>query len=244
MSFPIRAAVLSLSLLSLAAGPAAFAQQTSANAADARLGATTLRLDAAGEVKAAPDLATISLAVSNQAPTAALAMQANAANMAKVVGTLRAAGIADRDIRTSELSLNPQYAYTPNEPPRLTGYQAVNQVTVTVRDLKRLGATTDAAVSAGANGVNGISFGLSDPSAAEDAARLAAVKALRAKAELYARATGYRIVRLVSLGEGASQAPRPPVPLMAMRAEAAQTPVSPGETTVRIEISGVYELAR
>lgn len=244
MSIPIRAAVLSLSLLGMAAAPAALAQQASPPAAAAIFRATTLRLDAAGEVKAVPDIATISLGVSTQASSAALATQANAANMAKVMGALRAAGIAERDIRTSELSLNPQYAYTPNEPPRLTGYQAVNQVTVTVRNLKRLGATTDAAVSAGANGVNGISFGLSDPSAAEDAARVAAVKALQAKAELYARATGYHILRLVSLGEGANQATRPPVPLMAMRAEAAPTPVSPGETTVRIEISGVYELAR
>jgi uncharacterized protein YggE len=95
--------------------------------------------------------------------------------------------------------------------------------------------------------VRGISFGLNDPTAAENAARQEAVQALQAKADLYAKATGYRIGRLVSVSEGGGYAPQPPVPMMAMAAskrQAMDTPVSPGELKVRIDISGLYELTR
>jgi uncharacterized protein YggE len=133
-----------------------------------------------------------------------------------------------------------------NEPPVLTGYQVSNQVTVTVRDLKKLGRAVDATVGAGANQVNGISFGLADPTAAENAAREAAVKALAAKAELYARATGYRIARLVTLSEGGGYSAPPPMPVMAMRAQMKDesTPVAGGELRVRIDINGLYEVTR
>ena len=98
--------------------------------------------------------------------------------------------------------------------------------------------------AAGANQINGISFGLKDSSAAEDQARLAAVRALRAKAELYAGATGYRVSRLVSLSEGGGAEPSPVVPMMMARTAVAKTPVAAGELTVRIDVNGVYELAR
>ncbi len=122
--------------------------------------------------------------------------------MTKVVAALKKAGIADRDIQTSSLNVSPQYVYEQNQPPKLNGYQASNQVTIQVRDLTKLGQTVDATVGAGATNVGGISFGLQNLQAAEDAARLDAVKALQAKADLYARATGYKIVRMVTLGEG------------------------------------------
>jgi uncharacterized protein YggE len=83
-----------------------------------------------------------------------------------VMASLRKAGIAEKDIQTSNLNLNPQYRYVENQPPELVGYQASNQVTVTVHDLKKLGAAVDATVGAGANHVQGISFGLEDPTAA------------------------------------------------------------------------------
>ena len=205
-----------------------------------------LNLSAYGETRVAPDMATINLGVNTEAPTAAAAMQANAAQMTKVIASLKKAGIAEKDIQTSNLNLQAQYDYQQNEPPKLRGYQASNQVTVTVRDLARLGAAVDATVSAGANQVNGISFGLSDPTAAENAAREKAVKALAAKANLYAAATGNRLARLASLTEGGGYSAPPPVPMYAMaRMEKADsTPVSAGELSVRIDINGVYELAR
>jgi uncharacterized protein YggE len=193
-------------------------------------------------------VATISLGVMTAGRTAQAAMQANALKMTQVVEALKRAGVAGKDIQTSNLNLNPQYAYVENQPPRLTGYQASNQVTVTVHDLARLGQAVDATVTAGANQVHGISFGLDDPTAAENAAREAAVKALAAKADLYARATGHRILRLVTLSEGASSYPMPPPMPMAemasMRMQKADTSISPGEMKVRVDVTGLYELTR
>ena len=245
----MRASALGLTLACAAAVPAVLAQ-TAAPAtptAESMFRATTLNLAATGEVDVAPDMATINLGVQTEASTAEAAMQANARQMNQVMSALRRAGVAERDIQTSNLNLSAQYDYQQNEPPRLRGYQASNQVTIKVRDLARLGAAVDATVSAGANQINGISFGLSDPTAAENAARQAAVRNLQAKAELYAQATGYRVGRLVTLSEGTSySAPQPPMPYMAMaRAESKDmTPVSGGELTVRVDISGLYELTR
>lgn len=245
MSFSLRAALLGLALATAAAAPAALAQAPSP-AADSLFRATTLNLSAHGETKVQPDMATITLGVSTDGKTAADALSANAQRMTAVLASLKKAGIAERDIQTSNLNLNPQYTYVQNQPPQLTGYQASNQVSVTVRDLKRLGAAVDATVGAGANQVNGISFGLDDPTAAENAARETAVKALAAKADLYAKATGYRIARLVSLSEGTASYPRPIVPMAEFAAARmkADTPVAAGELDVRIDVTGLYELTR
>lgn len=238
----MRAAALSLVLCS-AAAPAALAQSASAEAA---FRATTLNVSAYGETRVAPDMATISLGVTTDGRTAQAAMQANAARMNQVMAALKKGGFAAKDIQTSQLSVEPQYIYEPNQSPRLNGYRASNIVTLTVRDLSKLGAAVDATVEAGANQMGGISFGLSDPTAAENAAREKAVAALTARADLYAKATGHRVLRLVSLSEGGGYSPPPPMPMVAMAAryEKADTAVSPGETRVRIDVSAVYELAR
>lgn len=243
----IRTGALALLLAASAAAPAALAQ-AAPPAAESMFRATTLNLAAYGETRVAPDMATISLGVMTEGKTAAAALQANATRMAGVMAALRRAGIAEKDIQTSGLNLNPQYHYEQNLPPRLTGYQVSNQVTVTVHDLARLGQAVDATVNAGANQVNGVSFGLNDPTAAENAAREDAVKALQAKAELYARATGHRVSRLVTLSEGGGYGSPPPMPMVInqMKREMAAdaTQVSPGELKVRIDVTGLYELAR
>jgi len=246
MQMLMRAAALGL-VLGAGAAPAALAQTAAPVGAEAVFRATTLNLGAYGETRLAPDMATIDLGVMTEAQTAQAAMQANAQRMSQVMAALKRGGIAAKDIQTSQLGVEPQYAYEQNQPPRLTGYRATNQVTVTVRDLGRLGAAVDATVSAGANQVGQISFGLADPKAAENNARQEAVKALAAKADLYAKATGHRVLRLVSLSEGSAFSPPQPVPMVAMasaRFKEADTQVSPGEIKVRVDVSGVYELAR
>ena len=227
-----------------ASAPAAMAQ--TASDADAAFHATTLSISAYGEVKALPDKATITLGVQTVAPTAAQAMADNAARMNQVVAALRKQGLADRDIQTSNLSLSAQYEYEQNKPPRLTGYQASNDVTVIVNDLRRLGATIDAVTAAGVNQINGIGFGIKDPQAAEDQARVKAVQALQAKAQLYAGAAGYRVGRLVNLSESGGVQPMPYAPKMVTMsaARAAPTPVEAGELTIRADVSGLYELSR
>ncbi len=240
---PAPLAALALGALLMGAAAPALAQTDG----DAAFKATTFSLSAYGETRVAPDMATINLGVQTDALTAAEALKANGARMNQVMAALKKAGIAERDIQTSNLNLNAQYAYEQNQPPKLTGYQASNQVTITVRDLTKLGAAVDATVGAGANTVNGVSFGLADPRAAEDAARLEAVKALQAKAELYGRATGYKAVRLVNLSEGGGYTPAPPpVPMFAMakREMSDATSISAGELKVRVDVSAVYEAAK
>ena len=250
MTRPVRSVLTTLALpvlvgggLLMGAAAPALAQTDS----DAAFRATTFSLSAYGETRVAPDMATITLGVQTDAPTAAEAMKTNGAHMNQVLATLKKAGIAERDIQTSNLNLNAQYAYEQNQPPKLTGYQASNQVTITVRDLSKLGAAVDATVGAGANTVGGISFGLANPKAAEDAARLDAVKALQAKAELYGRATGYKAVRLVNLSEGGGYTPNPPaVPMFAMakREMADSTAVAAGELKIRVDVNAVYEATK
>jgi uncharacterized protein YggE len=208
--------------------------------------ATTLRLSGQGEAHAAPDIASITLGVQTEAPTAAEALRQNRTQMTTTISALKAEGVAAKDIQTSNLNLNAQYLFHEGEPRKLTGYQASNAVTIIVRDLGRLGATVDAVVAAGANQVNGISFSLSDPQHAEDEARRAAVKALEAKAALYADATGYHIVRLVSLSDNEVQTgPMQEIVVTARRRlAAAPTPVEPGELDVTASVSAVYELKK
>lgn len=240
-----RAAALG-ALITVTSAGAALAQSAPTATADTPFRATTLSLAASGEVSRKPDMATISTGVQTEAPTAAEALRLNATRMTQVIAALKKGGIADKDIQTSGLSLSPQYVYQENLPPKLTGYQASNQVTVVVRDLTRLGLAVDAVVNAGANSLGGIAFGLQNSDAAEDAARLDAVKALQAKADLYARATGYRIARLVTLSEGGGYSPPTPMPMLAMARmdKAESTPVEAGELKVRIDINATFELVK
>jgi uncharacterized protein YggE len=206
----------------------------------------SLNLSATGEVKVAPDMATITFGVVTEAATAQEAMALNATQMTRVVAALRRAGIAERDIQTSGLNLQAQYDYVQNEPPKLRGYQATNRVTVNINDLTKVGTTADAVVAAGVNQIDGISFGLKDPKTAEDQARRLAVQALQAKARLYAEALGVQLGGIRSLNEGGGYSPQPPMPVFAMArmssAGADSTPVSAGELSVKIDITGVYDI--
>jgi uncharacterized protein YggE len=233
------------------AAPAAHAQSQTPGGAPMMMHAMAappaLNLSAYGEVRTAPDMATISFGVVTEAATAAEAMQLNATRMNQVMVALRGAGIEARDVQTSGLNLSAQYDYIQNEPPRLRGYQASNQVTVIINDLTKVGTTADAVVAAGVNQINGIGFGLKDPSAAENQARQIAVRNLQAKAALYAQALGVELAGIRSLSEGGGYAPQPP--MMFARAEMAMdsggsTPVAAGQLTVRIDITGVYDLGR
>ena len=247
-----RALMLGGALMALSlTGGAAMAQSQPNGGAPLTIQAVTerpsLNLSAYGEVKAAPDMATINFAVVTEAATAAEAMSQNAARMNQVMTALNRAGIEARYVQTSGLNLSAQYDYVQNEPPRLRGYQASNQVTVIINDLTRVGSTADAVVAAGVNQINGISFGLRDPSAAENEARRLAVRALQAKAALYSEALGTPLGGIRSLSEGGGYSPQPPMPMYAMRAQAmdaGSTPVAAGELTVRIDITGVYDLVR
>jgi uncharacterized protein len=207
------------------------------------LNGTRLEISVRGEVKRVPDVAVISTGVITQSADAATVMRDNAARMARVLAALKRAGVADKDITTSAVNLSPQYRYNNNQPPVITGYQANNQVTVRFRDITRSGAILDALVKEGSNEINGPSLTIDNPEAALDEARVAAIKAGRTRAEIYAAAVGMKIKRIVSISEndGMSVVPRPMMQMMAKSAEA-DTVIMPGEQSLGMTVTMVFEL--
>jgi uncharacterized protein YggE len=209
--------------------------------------ATLLQVNAHGETTRAPDLAEISAGVITQNLDANIAMRANAQRMNTVIAALKQAGVAERDIQTSSINLEPQYKYAPNQRPTITGYQCSNTVNVRLRDLAKIGDVLDALVKQGANQINGPAFTVDKPEAARDEARTDAIKHAQARADLYAAATGLKVKRIVSISES-SEEPRPPRPMMMrmapMAATAESTPVASGENTIAVDLDVVYELGR
>jgi len=208
---------------------------------------TLLSVSASADAKRVPDVASISAGVVTQATDANAAMRANAAQMDKVMAAIRQAGIVERDIQTSGISLNPQYKYVENSPPTITGYQASNTVNIKVRDLARLGKVLDTLVEQGANQVNGPSFEVDKPDEAYDEARVGALKKAQARAQTYADALGLKVRRIVSISEGGASFPRPMPMVRAMAADASfakETSVAPGESTLSVNIDVVFELGR
>ncbi len=201
----------------------------------------TINVSAQGEVNVDPDLATVRLGITTVGSTAAVALAANAEKTAQVVAAMGRLGVARKDTRTSHLGLSAQFAYEAGKAPRLTGYEARHEITIIVRDLPTLGRDLDAAVVAGANEMNGLDFGLSNPMASDDVARLQAVQALTAKATLYAQALGYRRIALITLTElaGSSGPTVGPMPRMAL---ANVTAPEPGQLKVRVQLSAQYAI--
>mgnify|MGYP003605140529 FL=1 len=207
---------------------------------------TLLNVSAQAEARRVPDVATISAGVVTQAADGNTAMRQNAEQMAKVMAAIKAAGIAEKDIQTSGISLNPQYRYVENEAPSITGYQASNTVSLKVRDITKLGKVLDSLAAQGANQINGPSFQIDQPEPVYDEARLAALKKAKDRAETYAKALDLKVRRIISISEGGGGGFRP-VPMMAMSARGKaemDTAVSPGETEVSVSLDVVFELGK
>ncbi len=191
-------------------------------------------------ISVAPDTAVIRLGVTSQGKTAREASDANAKHMTAVMTAIKNNGIADRDIQTSRLSLQPQYD-PKGGTNRLLGFQVTNQLTVKIHDIKALPALLDRAIAAGANEMSGIEFEVSGQSKLLDRARSEAVADAHRKAALYAEAAGAKLGRVMTITE--EGAPTPPRPMALMRASAGAVPVAPGEQQLRAAVTVSYELA-
>ena len=235
-------AAAAFAVLAAAALPPAAQAQTQGQLVSAE--GTLLSISADGSSEARPDVATINLGVTTEGQTAAAALAENARRMTSLTAALRRAGVAERDIQTSNVSVYPQQVYVDGQQPRITGYQANNSVTAKVRRIDNTGRVIDAAVAAGGNTVNGVSFSHSDPEAQLDIARRDAIAEARRRAELYANALGMRVNRIVSVSEGGGYSPPMPVALERFAAQdaAAPTPVSPGEIETRVSVNVTFEL--
>ena len=191
-------------------------------------------------ISAAPDLAQIDGGVTNEAKTAREASEANNKAMGIVLLALKNSGIAEKDFQTSQLSLQPQYPVNKTGPSTVTGFRASNRVTVTVRDVAKVGSVIDTLVANGANEISGISFMVAQPSKLLDDARPKAIADARRKAEIYAQAAGVTLGAPLSISEESSPGQAPYRKMSAGLASAA--PVAPGEETLRISISVSYEI--
>jgi len=190
-------------------------------------------------VAVAPDAAVIRIGVSSSAKTAREASDANAKQMTAVMAAIKEAGIADRDVQTSRLSLQPQYDPNKSGTARLLGFQVTNQLTIKIRDIDKMPAILDRAIAAGANEMSGIEFVVSEQSKLLDQARDDAIGDARRKAELYAKAAGVKVGQVIAISEeGSNPPPRPMV--QAMRAGA--VPVAPGEQTLRASVTVTYAI--
>jgi uncharacterized protein YggE len=251
--------------LPLFAATAAIAQPAAQTTITPSANLAILNITAEGRSERTPDLASFTAGVVAQGKTAAEAMAANSRRMTQVIAAIRQSGVAERDIQTSALSVQPQY-YQPRErvrqpdgsvteppeptPPRIIGYEARNTVTVRVRRLADMGGMIDALVAAGANQVEGPYFSVDQPSAAGDEARADAIRAARHRAELYAREAGYRSARILTISEGGGYYPVARDIVVtgyaggAMAPPPPPAPVQPGEMTIGVSLSVQFALER
>lgn len=260
--------VTAIALVALSA-PAAAAQPPSTTV-PIQAGETLLNITAEGRAERRPDLATFNAGVVTQAKTGGEAMRANSEKMAAVIAALRRSGVEDRDIQTSTLHLQPHYYYPqrerparepgrttaePAEPeaPRIIGYEARNSVSLRVRRIERMGPIVDALVTAGVNQIDGPHFTVEDQEAAVDEARVQAMRNALARAELYARASGLRVARVLTISEGGGYFPvARDIVVTGSRMASPATPPPPapppaveaGEVTLGVMLSVQFALAR
>ena len=215
--------------------------------------AGSMQITGHGEVMASPDTAYVTSGVTSQGATAKDALDANTKDMAALIATLKAAGIESADIQTSGFGVNPNYVYSDNKdangyqlPPKIVGYTVTNGVTVHVRDLTKLGAVLDQAVTVGANTISGINFAVEDPSELYNEARKAAFADAKGKADLYAEASGTELasLSLVSEQQGYNQPPQPAMfkAAMADGVRSAPVPVEVGSLTFSIDVNVNWDL--
>jgi len=200
-----------------------------------------------GEASVKPDLAVLTLSVMSEAESAREAMTANNTSMADVIADMKASGIADRDLQTAGIQINPKYVYS-NKPDgsqeaKLVGYQVTNTLTIRVRDIAKTGEVIDKAVSKGVNQGGMISFTNDDPSATVTEARKKAVADAMAKAKTLSEAAGVTLGRIVEMSETNYSQPPMPIAAKAFAQDAAgAAPVEAGENAYRVQVNVTFEL--
>lgn len=230
-------------LLALALAPAVPAAAQAPEPPEPPLAGTRLDVVATGEVSRVPDVVRISAAVATQAPTAAEALRQNSARMERVRAALTRAGIADRDIQTQSLQLSAVYRNDDDLRQEAVGYQAANTLVIRFRDVGGAGRILDALVAEGVNQINGPMLGFDNPEQARDEARVLAIANARARANLYARALGMRVKRVVAVNEAASGRYDYEMNLAnSLGAGQSDTMIDPGGRKIVATVSVVFEL--
>lgn len=239
-------AILALSALNLGAWQSIARATTTTVPMTTTSGApvTGITVQGVGKITLTPDLATISIGVQSQASTAANAQSAASAAMTKIIAAVKKAGVAEIDMKSQWVSLNPQYSYdrTGSTAPRVTGYQANQALAVKVRRIETTGAVIDAAVAAGATQVSGISFSVADPTAATAQARTAAIADAKKRATALAQAAGVSLGALITVTEVSAPAPVPYMSADLRTVAGTATPVQVGTTDLEVDVTATYAI--
>ena len=204
----------------------------------------TIVVSGTGRVAVVPDVAELRLGVAVSRPSVEAARSAAAEAMAAILAAVVGAGVAQRDVRTTLVSVQPRYDYRDGKAPTLVGYDLTNIVEITARDLANLGAIIDGALSAGATSLDGLSFRVDDPREAERAARTAAVAEARSRAAVLAEAAGVAITGVTDIVEGGPPPswPQPKAARMLQAADAG-TPVEAGTTEIEVTVTVTFRIA-
>lgn len=207
--------------------------------------ARTIAVSSTATVKAQPDEAVVDLGVGSESADGTEAFARNARDMQAVLDALKTAGIADKDIQTTNVSLQQRVANR-GKPNEQHVFVASNAVQVTIHDLSSVGSVIDAVVEAGADSVNDIRFQLGNPNTIRSDALSQAVAGARTKADALARAAGAQVVRVVTISEQNYRAPVYRAQGFAEAAPSAGVPtpvVPPGSLQVSETVSVVWEIA-
>ena len=210
-----------------------------------------ISVSAEGTADIAPDMAVITLSVLQEAETARQALDANTQAMAKVLAAMKTAGVAEKDLQTSNFNIQPRWVYpkqndSETNQPRIVAYQVTNGLSVRVRDLTKLGEILDTSVTLGVNQGGQIQFTNDDPSEVISSARKNAVKNALKKAQEMTEAAGVKLGRITQMSEQSFGSQ--PVPMvraeMAMMSKdaSAPVPVAAGENQYQVSVSISWEL--
>jgi uncharacterized protein YggE len=197
-----------------------------------------------GEASARPDMATVQVGVVTEGASASEALKKNSEAMAGLMQSLTGQGIAEKDIQTTNVSVNPRYSnLRSGESMHIVGYEASNNVQAKIRQLSKLGEILDDVVEKGANRMHGVAFSVAEPNPILDQARQKAIQDAHRKADLYATAAGVKLGRVLLIEEQSHHLPRME-PMMMGRATMAvpAVPVASGEQEFRVSISVTYAL--
>lgn len=206
----------------------------------------TITISGEGKVTATPDLAQISLGVQTDGLTVKQVQTMNTQKMNAIIIAVKALGVADKDIQTSNYSIYPKIDWSTGKQ-IITGYSVTQNVTVKVRALDSVGDVLAKAGELGANQIGGINFTIDDPKALQSEARVKAIKDARDKAQQLADQIGLTLVKVVTFSE--SNGYVPPVYPMAnktMDSSAAQsapsTSIEAGSLDVTSDVSVTFEV--
>jgi uncharacterized protein YggE len=224
----------------IAAAPAAYSvgQALPAVATPAPSSVRGITVTGAGHVTARPDQGTISAGVQTRGRTAQEAQNDNNQAMQSVIAAIKGIGIPDKDIQTQGVALYPMY----DQGAVITGYNATNNVVVTVENVDQVGQVLDAAVQAGANQATNVRFGFKDETKLRNQALAAAATDARGKADALAGALGLQISGIESVAEGSVSMPAP-LPVRALGVASAApvpAPIEPGQLEVTAQVTIIF----